>query len=194
MLVPWINGLYLCFYFQSINIYTELNFNLMKKPLKVLVYGYGNPGRQDDGIGNEMVDMLNEWIPEHDVSCIETDSNYQLNIEDAEKVSENDVVIFVDASKEDISEYKFSKVIPSGEKVEFTMHAVSPGFVVDLSKKLFNKTPDAYLLQIRGYEWDFKEGLSANAKLNLEQAYQFLTRKLSELSCIRVNKSINMLD
>ena len=166
----------------------------MKKPLKILVYGYGNPGRQDDGLGNEMIRMLDAWVPDHDVSCIETDSNYQLNIEDAERVSENDVVIFVDASKSDIHEYKFAKVEPSDAKVEFTMHAVSPAFVLDLSKKLFSKTPDTYLLQIRGYEWDFKEGLSDNAKLNLEQAFQFLTRKLSGLSCIRVNKSINMLD
>lgn len=166
----------------------------MKKPLKVLVYGYGNPGRQDDGLGNEMVNMLNTWIPDHDISCISTDSNYQLNIEDAEKVSENDVVIFVDATRDKINEYKFSKVEPSGAKVEFTMHAVSPAFVIDLCKKLFNRQPDAYLLEIRGYQWELGEGLSDNAKLNLEQAYQFLTRKLSEFSCIRVNKSINMLD
>jgi hypothetical protein len=73
------------------------------------------------------------------------------------------------------------------------MHAVSPAYVLNLSKELFGKSPETYILGIKGYEWDFKEGLSDNAKLNLEQAYQFLTRKLANWSDIRDNLPITML-
>jgi len=70
----------------------------MEIPRRVLIYGYGNPGRQDDALGNEMVKKIQDWIDEHKLKCMETDSNYQLNIEDAEKISEWPIVVFVDAS------------------------------------------------------------------------------------------------
>jgi len=161
---------------------------------RVLVYGYGNPGREDDGLGNEMAKMIQSWIDEHKLGCMTTDSNYQLNIEDADKVSEWDIVVFVDASKvENLREYKFTEVAPSDAKVEFTMHAVSPSYVLHLCEKLFNKKPETYVLAIKGYEWDFKEGLSDCAKLNLEQAFQFLTRKLAGWALIKKNLPIGML-
>ena len=165
----------------------------MEIPRRVLIYGYGNHGRQDDALENEMVKKIQDWIDEHKLKCMETDSNYQLNIEDAEKISEWPIVVFVDASKEDILEYKFGNIEPSDNQVEFTMHAVSPAYVLHLSEKLFNKKPETYILGIKGYEWDFKEGLSDNAKLNLEQEFQFLTRKLAGWAYIKDNLPISML-
>lgn len=162
---------------------------------RVLVYGYGNPGRQDDGLGIEMANMIQKWIDEHKLMCMSTDTNYQLNIEDAEKVSEWDIVVFVDASTDEkLREFAFRKVEPSDAKVEFTMHAVSPSYIQHLTEKLFNKTPETYVLAIRGFDWDFKEGLSPNAALNLEQAYQYLTRKLAGWALIKKNLPIGMLE
>ena len=165
----------------------------MNKKVKVLVYGYGNPGRQDDALGIEMVKMIDKWTAEHQITNIETDSNYQLNVEDAEKISHKDVVVFIDASQEDISEYKFSHLESSSEKVEFTMHAVSPEYVLHVCKDLFGKSPKTCLMGIKGYEWNFHEGLSNNASLNLEQAFQFLTRKLEAYIDADVHYPISML-
>jgi len=166
----------------------------MEPKKRVLVYGYGNPGRQDDGIGNEMVTMIQKWIEAHHLTCMQTDSNYQLNIEDAEKISQWDIVVFVDATKEQrINEYKFKTVEPSEAQVEFTMHAISPDYVLHLSQSLFGKSPETYVLVIKGYEWELKEGLTANARLNLEQAFQFLTRQLVGWALIKKNLPISML-
>lgn len=165
----------------------------MNELVKVLVYGYGNPGREDDALGNEMVELIKEWTKEHKIVNIETDSNYQLNVEDAEKISTYDVVVFVDASKEDIHEFKFTHLEPSSEKVEFSMHAVSPEYVVHVCKDLFNKTPKTCLMAIKGYSWDFKEGLTDNAKLNLEQAFQYLTRRLESYLDSNIHYPISML-
>ena len=165
----------------------------MDKQIKVLVYGYGNPGRQDDALGIEMANMIEKWAEEHHIKNIETDSNYQLNVEDAERISNKDVVVFVDASQEDIHEYKFTHLDPSSEKVEFTMHAVSPEYVLHVCKDLFDKSPKTCLLAIKGYEWNFQEGLSDNAKLNLEQAFQFLTRKLEAYIDTDIHYPISML-
>ena len=162
---------------------------------RILVYGYGNPGRQDDGLGVEMIKMVQEWIDRHSLSCMASENNYQLNVEDSEIISNMEIVVFVDATQEEsILEYKFAKINPSDEKIEFSMHAVSPEYVLNLSKKLFDKMPETYVLAIKGYEWDFKEELSDNARLNLEQAYQFLTRKLANWSDIRDNLPISMIN
>jgi len=161
---------------------------------RVLIYGYGNPGRQDDALGNEMVNKIEEWIAKHNLVCMDTDSNYQLNIEDAERISQWEIVVFVDASKEGIHEYKFCKIQPEEDKVEFTMHAVSPSYVLHLSEKLFNKKPEAYVLGIKGFEWELDEKLSDNAKLNLEQAFQFLTRQLADWAVIKKSLPISMLN
>jgi hydrogenase maturation protease len=149
-------------------------------PERILIYAYGNPGRQDDGLGNMFVEELGKWIDDKNIQGIEIESNYQLNIEDSVKVSEKDIVIFVDASNEDIEDIFFSVVEPSEGRSEFTTHSASPAFVLALCIRLYDKHPKTYLLQIRGYEWEFKEGLSAKAEKNLQKALEFVEGKLQE--------------
>jgi len=145
---------------------------MASKP-KILIYGYGNPGRQDDGLGAAFIAAIEKWAAEQKVENIVLDTNYQLNIEDAHLISAYDKVIFVDATIEPIESYSFTKVIPSDAKVEFTMHAVSPAFVVDLCQKLFGDTPETWLLHLKGYNWEFEERLSDQAKENLSAALNF---------------------
>jgi len=54
--------------------------------------------------------------------------------------------------------------------VTFTTHAASPGYIVNLCREMYNNAPDSYLLHIKGYEWEFREGLSERAVLNLEKS------------------------
>ncbi|MFC2138506.1 hydrogenase maturation protease [Bacteroidota bacterium] len=152
----------------------------MSKP-KILIYGYGNPGRQDDGLGILLAEMVEEWKTQNGFDNIETDSNYQLNIEDAANIADKDIVIFADASQEDITDIDFTIVKPSTE-VNFTMHTCSPSFVLHLCKDIYDITPQTYLLHIKGYEWELEEGLTINAKKNLEKAFRFLINKIQELS------------
>jgi hydrogenase maturation protease len=141
--------------------------------MRILVYGYGNPGRQDDGLGIELVSRLEKWADETGLADIEFDNNYQLNIEDAEVISRKDLVVFADASKENIEDFCLSKVDGRG-KLSFTTHAASPGYIVKLCQELFQKEPLVFLLHIKGYEWAFQEGLSSKAQINLEKAVSFM--------------------
>ncbi|HHE64631.1 MAG TPA: hydrogenase maturation protease [Bacteroidetes bacterium] len=155
----------------------------MENNKKILFYGYGNPGRQDDALGISFVDEIENWVKTQKIPNIDFDSNYQLNIEDAEKISNYDLVIFADASLEPIKNFDFTEVMPNDAQVEFTMHAVSVSFVVDLCKKIYGKSPLAYLVHIKGYEWelDFDKGLSTKAKKNLQDALEFIKSKLIHL-------------
>lgn len=142
---------------------------------RVLVYGYGNPGRRDDGLGPALVRLLEEEA----IPGVETDSNYQLQIEDAVAVSECDLVIFVDASYVGDGPYDFYGLEPSPE-ITFTTHSMSPASVLALTHDLYSKTVRAYMLAVRGYEWEMSEELSSAAASNLAAAHRFLREKISE--------------
>jgi hypothetical protein len=89
------------------------------------------------------------------------------------------LVIFADASEEDIEDFCMSRVNGSS-KLSFTTHAASPGYIVQLCKKLFQKEPLVLLLHIKGYEWAFQEGLSEQAQENLERAAEYLQVLLAD--------------
>ena len=145
--------------------------------MQILVYGYGNPGRQDDGLGIALATQLEKWAAENQITDIRFDNNYQLNIEDAEAISNHDLVIFADASEEEIDDFCLSVVDGTG-KLAFTTHSASPSYILKLCQELFQKDPLVLLLHIKGYAWDFKEGLSHRAKENLKAAYSYMTDML----------------
>lgn len=147
--------------------------------MQILIYGYGNPGRQDDGLGIAFTQKLEDWASKNQIAGVGFDRNYQLNIEDAATIATKDLVIFADASKEEIQDFCLSKVNSSCE-VAFTTHAASPGYLVQLCKELFQKEPPVFLLHIRGYEWAFQEGLSKRAKENLDQAVVYMQTLLAD--------------
>jgi hydrogenase maturation protease len=140
---------------------------------KTLIYGYGNPGRQDDGLGVLLVEAIEKWAGEQGLENLSFDNNYQLNIEDAANIAAYERVIFADASQEEIDSFSLTRVEPSA-KVEFTMHAVSPAFIVHLCESIYQKTPECLLLHIRGYEWEFARAVTPNALENLEKSIEFM--------------------
>jgi hydrogenase maturation protease len=143
---------------------------------RILVFGYGNPGRLDDGLGPALADALAaEGIP--GITC---DSNYQLSVEDAAAVAAHDVAIFVDADTAGPEPFWFDRIEPHRE-MSFSSHSVSPQAVLALAEDLLGGRAEAYLLGIRGYEFnEFGEGLSERAGANLGAAIEFLRLALEE--------------
>jgi len=148
---------------------------------KTLIYGYGNPGRQDDGLGARFTELCEEWVQTNNLQHITVDCNYQLNVEDAALISDFDLVVFVDASVvEDVDDFRLEVIAADNSRIEFSMHAVSVGYVVDLCTKMYGKTPLSYVLHIKAYEFDFKEELTEKAEANMIAAFEFLKEFLLE--------------
>lgn len=139
---------------------------------KILLHAYGNPGRGDDGLGHAFIGEMEEWITRNSLKSISTDSNYQLNVEDVAEMIHYDIVIFIDASTAEIDSYSFAAVQPAPH-TSFTTHSISPASLLSLCMELYTHHPLVYLLQIKGYQWDFKEGLSENATRDLQNAVKF---------------------
>jgi hydrogenase maturation protease len=145
--------------------------------MKILFYAYGNPGRQDDGLGVFLCDELIKWAAEKGIKNIDFDSNYQLNAEDSFSVSGHDLIIFADAVKKQKEPFRLKKIKPSGS-IAFSTHSMSPESVLALCEELYKKRPKAYMLAIKGYKWEVNEPLSAKAKVNLRRAGEFMKKKL----------------
>jgi hydrogenase maturation protease len=147
--------------------------------MQILIYGYGNPGRQDDALGLQLAEYIEKWAQDNHYPSIITDTNYQLNIEDAERISGFDLVLFCDASVSDIDQVLFEEITPS-LKTDFSMHAVTPSFVLGLCQSIFNAQPLAYQIHIKGYGWDFMQPITMEAEKNLRKAEEMLTKFLVE--------------
>ncbi len=147
---------------------------------KILFYGYGNPGRQDDALGIRFIEQMQTWVEEKGYKNIFFDSNYQLNIEDADTISGFDIVFFIDASMESIESFSITEVEQSNAQVEFTMHAISPGVILSLCKQIYENIPQVYLIHIKGYEWEleFDKGLTNKGEKNLLATLKFMQKKL----------------
>ena len=135
---------------------------------RIIIFGIGNNGRQDDGLGWKFLDFLEEQNYN-----IDLEYRYQLQIEDAELISNYKKVIFVDASKEEIPEGFYLKQCLPSEKYSFSTHALEPETILYLSNKLYNHNPEASIFGIQGYQWELKIGLSDKANLNLEKAKKY---------------------
>jgi hydrogenase maturation protease len=144
---------------------------------RVLVLGYGNPGRQDDGLGPAAAAGIGalEW------PNLKVQDNYQLNIEDAIDVAEHDVVWFVDAAKTGPEPFAVQELSPAAS-FEFTSHVVRPEVILSIAHRYFGRSPRAFLLAIRGYEFEFVEEFTTRASDNLRAAVAMLTGRIRALN------------
>lgn len=141
---------------------------------RVLIIGYGNPGRLDDGLGP----ALAERIEKLSIPGVTVDANYQLTVEDAAAVADHDVVIFVDAAVKGAEPF-FLRRVRAQKNPAADSHAVAPAAVLGFARKLFQAKTQGFVLGIRGYEFnEFGQRLSAKAQDNLEQARKFLIARL----------------
>ncbi len=135
---------------------------------RLLIYGIGNPGRQDDALGVLVVERLEA---EHLPATVTLEANYQLTPEDALALSEHDVVVFVDATvaPDAPAPYSLQPVEPQAVN-GFSSHALGMGTVLELCARLYGRAPRAYALALPAYEFEVNADLSPRAAENLARA------------------------
>lgn len=148
----------------------------MSTAANVLVIGYGNPLRRDDGIGP----FVASEIEERRMPGVRTIVVHQLTPELAEELAEADLVIFVDArvdeGHESVGVYRLE---PGGTRCGVT-HVVDPRGLLTLSMLVYERTPEAWLVSIAGTDFGVGEGLSGPARRRVDAALNWIEQRLEQ--------------
>ena len=133
---------------------------------KLLLFGYGNPGRGDDALGPLLIEHINH-LELSDITCL---VDMQLLIEHATDLAGFDQILFVDADMSCGEPFEFSAV-HAGKDNSYTSHTLTPAALLFIYLQIYqHAAPPAFLLRIRGYHFELGDPLSARAGVNLEAA------------------------
>lgn len=134
----------------------------MKPP--VLVFGWGNPSRGDDGLGAA---FIGEALRRAHVELL---VDYQLQPEHALDLVGREQVLFVDASASGPEPFHLMALEATQHHGAAT-HRLSPGALLSVFRRVTGMPPPrARLLSIRGWHFEFGERLSDRARFNLDAA------------------------
>ncbi len=148
--------------------------NLKIENMRTLLIGIGNSSRGDDGLAWL---FLND-VEKKDPGQFDLEYRYQLQVEDADLISEYDQVLFVDATEELIPEGFSLRKCESAGSFYFSSHLQSPEAVLYLSETLYPNAPNAFVLLITGYRWELGDMVSPEAMINLDKALEALRKSV----------------
>ena len=144
---------------------------------RLLLIGYGNPGRLDDGLGPALAAQVEKL----GIPGLTVDSDYQLTVEHAADVAKCDAVIFADADVSGPEPFGFREIRPTQATPGFSSHALEPEDVLALAHTMFGARTRGFALGIRGYRFnDFGEALSDEARRNLGAAVTFVEKTIRD--------------
>jgi len=136
---------------------------------KTILFGIGNCGRADDGLGWAFLDKIKAYLPNN----YDIEYRYQLQVEDAELATNYKNVVFIDAHHQSFEKgYIWKKCHPKATE-SFTTHELDPESVLYLTETIYNKHPKAAILGITGDNYCLEMGLSPAATKNLSKALNF---------------------
>ena len=138
--------------------------------MRLVVFGWGNDARGDDGLGPMLLERVaREGLP--DVTTIE---DFQLQIEHALDLDGADMALFLDAGRNTPPPFAFEEIFARRD-ASHTTHALSPAAVLDVfARTLGRAPPPSFKLIVRGERFELGEALSAEAAARLKAAWAFL--------------------
>jgi hydrogenase maturation protease len=150
--------------------------------MNTLFIGYGNPDRQDDGVAWHVLvgiaqqlglESSSSWEdPLPSTPTVDLRFELQLTPEMANDLTAFDKVCFVDAHTGKIPEdVQMVDVLPEYQTSPFTHH-LTPEMLLSLFETLYNKTPQAILISVRGFQFGFETELSHETANLTPQAIQ----------------------
>jgi hydrogenase maturation protease len=142
---------------------------------KLLVLGYGNTLRGDDGVGLRVV----EAIADLRLDNVETLTCPQLTPELAEPVSRARLVIFVDAAIDAPRRVQLRR-LSAADSTQVMAHAANPRTILALARDIFGCLPEAWWLTIPIKQTDPGEVLSPVARRGGSRAIRIIQALAAE--------------
>jgi len=141
----------------------------------ILVVGFGNQFRRDDGVGPYVVNLVRValgFLPLEPLDdgfdtlgeAVDTIVLHQLTPELAETIKDYELLIFVDAHVGNLPDPIREVSLDAVYTQPFVSHQFHPSTVLALAQQLYGHAPRTVLFSIRGHDFDFGEGLSSETQ------------------------------
>lgn len=146
----------------------------------ILVLGLGNPLRGDDAVGSWVAERLADAFPADDCVHLDVRLRPQLLPEMAEELADFETVLILDAAV-DGPRVGLRRVPPDASAGAPSSHHFTAESLAVLAKRLWGRSPEMYLISIRGERFDLGGGMSPavlpRARRALSLAVAFLRRR-----------------
>lgn len=144
----------------------------------VLVIGYGNPLRQDDGVGWHVAERLSETADAAAVRCL---ALHQLTPDLAAPLSRAALAIFIDARDGGTPGSAACRLLQPAETTpESFSHRLDPPALLAATRSVYGTCPDSYLITVSGGAFGYGEKLS----LEVESAVGAVLEGVAALAAI----------
>lgn len=151
----------------------------------VLVIGYGNPLRGDDGVGCVVAEEIAKKMC--DPQCrVQVIACHQLNPELAEAVADTRAVIFVDASVDlKPGEVCVNSVSPDRFSPAAFSHSLRPSALLATASELFGQAPPAKAVMIGAASFDLGMKLTPEVRGAVKTALRLIEKEIA--ICLKTN-------
>jgi hydrogenase maturation protease len=144
---------------------------------QVVVAGYGNPLRGDDGVGWRVAEAVAQRWGER----VRVLMGQQPAPEWAPELAAADVAFIVDATHEAMPGLRVRRLKPAENGQLPGGHTFGPEHLLALAGALYGHIPESYLLMLPTENFHFGEALSPTTARAAERALHFLDRRLRAL-------------
>lgn len=138
---------------------------------KILLIGYGNTLRNDDGVGVRIAEI----IAEENLPNVQVIATHQLTPELAADIADASLVIFVDAVLSNQTDIRIEKLAAVTEWNNLG-HAESPASLLALTQAIYQQTPRAWGIFIPAINCEFGEELSTITQKGLTKAIKAIRK------------------
>lgn len=133
----------------------------------ILIIGYGNPLRRDDGIGWAASELLASCVADAEVRVL---ARHQLTPELAEDAAQVDRLILIDStSKYPPGNIFVEKIEPSRPSTQTSSHHLTPTALLACVKDLYGTSPETWLISVGAESFDHGSELSPTVAASLPQ-------------------------
>lgn len=135
----------------------------------LLIIGYGNELRRDDGVGPKVAASVAKW----NLPGVRTLVCQQLTPELADPIASAGRVVFVDANANPSDSVQLREIDPT-EVAQVMSHATNPLSLLALTQQAFGRCPSASWLTIPVQDLGFGDELSPLARQGMQVALERL--------------------
>lgn len=133
-----------------------------------MVFAIGNESRGDDALAPLLVRGLEGWA--ETAGRVELIEDYQFQVEHVTDLAGRSAVLFVDADISCAEPFHFSAIAAEKDS-SYTSHVMTPFALLHTYRQVYGiDAPPAFLLRIRGYDFELGDPLSDKAAANLAAA------------------------